>query len=46
MEPQLIDFYNDEPHGVNVIDKLNQEYEKLYAEKEKLQKEEPGLFSD
>ena len=27
MDPQLIDYYNDEPHGVNVIDKLEEEYE-------------------
>lgn len=43
MEPQLIDFYNDEPQGVNVIDKLNQEYEKLSAEKEELQKKYDSL---
>lgn len=43
MEPQLIDFYNDEPHGVSVIDKLNEEYEKLSVEKEKLQKEYDSL---
>ena len=43
MEPQLIDYYNDEPHGVHVIDKLNQEYEKLSAQKEQLQKEYDSL---
>ena len=42
-EPQLIDFYNEEPHGVHVIDKLNEEYEKLSAEKDKLQKQYESL---
>ena len=27
MEPQLVDYYNEMPHGVHVIDKLNDEYE-------------------
>ena len=44
MEPQLIDYYNDEPHMVHVIEKLNEEFEeaqsqikelKLQLEKEK-----------
>ena len=43
MEPQLIDYYNEEPHGVHVIDKLNEEYEKLSAEKDKLQKQYDSL---
>lgn len=29
MEPQIIDYYNETPHGVNVIDKLNEEYSEL-----------------
>ena len=44
MEPQLIDYYNPEPHMVHVIEKLNEEFEeaqsqikelKLQLEKEK-----------
>ena len=37
MDPQLSDFYNDEPHGVKVIEKLNEEYEKLNEEYETAQ---------
>ena len=29
MEPNIIDYYNHTPHGVNVIDKLNEEYDNL-----------------
>ena len=29
MEPQIIDWYNDEPQGVHIIDKLNDEYEEV-----------------
>jgi len=29
MEPQITDYYNEIPFGVNVIDKLNEEYEEL-----------------
>jgi len=29
MEPQLIDYYNSEPHMVNVIDKMNEELEEV-----------------
>jgi hypothetical protein len=25
MEPSIVDYYNDTPHGVNVIDKMNEE---------------------
>ena len=27
MEPQIIDYYNEYPYGINVIDKMNQELE-------------------
>ena len=27
MEPQIIDYYNELPQSVNVIDKLNEEYD-------------------
>ena len=30
MEPQIIDYYNDEPSGVYVINQLNKEYDKLF----------------
>ena len=29
MEPQIIDYYNDYPSSINIIDKLNEEYENL-----------------
>ena len=29
MEPQIIDWYNDEPQGVHIINKLNDEYEEV-----------------
>ena len=29
MEPQIVDYYNDFPHSVNVINKLNDEYDEL-----------------
>ena len=31
MEPQIIDYYNETPHGINVIDKLNEEYSELQS---------------
>ena len=31
MEPQLSDFYNSMPHGINVIDKMNEELSDLQA---------------
>ena len=36
MEPNIIDFYNETPHGVNVIDKLNEEYDELQKKYDKL----------
>ena len=38
MEPQIIDYYNELPHSVNVIDKMNQELEDLQKKYEKLEK--------
>ena len=29
MEPQIIDYYNELPQGLNIIDKLNEEYDEL-----------------
>ena len=37
MEPQLIDYYNEMPHGVNVIDKLEEEYEEAMAKIKQLE---------
>ena len=44
MEPQMIDYYNDMPYGVNVIDKRNEElaelqlkYDELLSNHKKLQ---------
>ena len=36
MEPQIIDTYNEYPHGINVIDELNNELEKVQLENEEL----------
>ena len=37
MEPQIIDFYNDFPHAVNVIEKMNEELSDIQDEYNKLQ---------
>ena len=29
MEPEIIDYYNETPHGINVIDKMNEELSEL-----------------
>lgn len=34
MEPQIIDYYNELPQSVNVIDKLNEEYDELQSKYE------------
>ena len=39
MENQLIDYYNDMPSGVNVIDSLNKEYNELYEKYKEIEKE-------
>jgi len=39
MEPQLIDCYNEMPHGINVIDKLNKEYEETLQEIKQLKEQ-------
>lgn len=38
MEPNIIDYYNELPNSVNVIDKLNEEYSELLEKYEKLNK--------
>jgi len=37
MEPQIVDYYNELPHSINVIDKMNEE---LYETQDKLFKAE------
>ena len=39
MEPQIVDYYNEMPMGVNVIAKLNEELEQVQKELEQVQKE-------
>jgi hypothetical protein len=39
MEPQIIDYYNEYPHMMKVIEKLNLEYDELYSENQSLKKE-------
>ena len=34
MESQIVDFYNELPHGINVIDKMNEEFSQLQKENE------------
>jgi hypothetical protein len=38
MEPQLIDYYNEMPSGINVIDKMNEELTELQKKYDKLDK--------
>ena len=38
MEPQVIDYYNELPHGLHVIDKMNKELEDQQKKYEKLEK--------
>ena len=36
MEPRIIDAYNEYPYGINVIDELNRELEKVQLENDEL----------
>ena len=36
MEPMIIDAYNEYPHGIDVIDELNKELEKIQLENDEL----------
>ena len=36
MEPNIIDYYNEIPHGINVIDKMNEELEELQNKYEQI----------
>ena len=38
MEPQIIDYYNEMPFGVNVIEKMNEEFNVLQKEHDILKK--------
>lgn len=38
MEPKIIDYYNESPYGINVIDKLNEEYDELQKKYDELKK--------
>lgn len=44
MEPQITDFYNEYPHGVNVIEKMNEECDFLLRELDKRDQEINGLI--
>ena len=39
MEPQIIDYYNEMPSGINVIEKMNEEFSDLQKENDELKKE-------
>ena len=39
MEPQIIDHYNELPSGINVIDKMNEEFDELQQKYDNLEKE-------
>ena len=43
MEPQMVDYYNEMPSGINVIDKMNEELDDLQKKYDELkQRYEPG----
>ena len=37
-EPQITDYYNDEPHGVRIINNLNEEFDEVQKEMNKVKK--------
>jgi len=39
MEPQIIDYYNETPSGVNVIEKMNEEFAQVQKENDELKKQ-------
>ena len=44
-EPQITDFYNDEPHGVRIVERLNAEFDGLQAEMVKVKKRMKTYYS-
>ena len=46
MEPQIIDYYNEMPYSVNVIDKMNEEFSILQKENDELKIENDILKKD
>ena len=43
MEPQIIDYYNEMPYGVNIIEKMNEELAQLQNKFAQIQKENGEL---
>tara|TARA_B110000495_G_C22793082_1_gene463503 strand:- start:54 stop:422 length:369 start_codon:yes stop_codon:yes gene_type:complete len=43
IEPYIVDYYCSEPYNINVIDKMNDEYQKKEEENEKLKLENEKL---
>ena len=39
MEPQMVDYYNEFPSGINVIDRMNEEFDEVQKENEMLKKQ-------
>ena len=37
-EPQITDYYNEGPHGVRIISKLNEEFDELQQQIDKVKK--------
>ena len=46
MEPQMIDHYNELPHSVNVIDKMNEELSEVQKENKKLKMELKNKYEE
>ena len=44
-EPQITDFYNDEPHGVRIVHRLNEEFADLQKEMDKVKKRMKMYYS-
>jgi len=37
-EPQITDYYNEEPHGVRIVNNLNEEFDEVQKEMDKVKK--------
>jgi hypothetical protein len=44
-DPQIIDYYNEEPHGVKIVERLNDEFYELQKEMEKVKKRLKAYYS-